>query len=216
MRMDNSSVSDTTRCPADQVVGSENEQSGAVGSDPLPGEHQCAGCGLRRKKLLACARCLTARYCSKECQMAHYRTHKPSCLAAAASGKPAKDTGNARASNATNPRPRLLTSGPSSDRVSWADLQRLQGMPAIGKVLEVKVATPPMPFLRYAFEGEDQKGDVRTVGFYLNGSSSLLQTSLRQGKIVRWRDPRFHNFFGGQTGARIEDGDMRNVEISDA
>jgi hypothetical protein len=41
----------------------------------------CAGCG-NFGTLQTCAACLKVRYCSPECQRAHWKTHKPACLAA--------------------------------------------------------------------------------------------------------------------------------------
>lgn len=44
-------------------------------------EHQkgsCAKCGCEGARL-KCARCLSARYCSAECQRSHYSEHKIEC-----------------------------------------------------------------------------------------------------------------------------------------
>lgn len=42
----------------------------------------CLGCsniGTSEAPLLSCSRCRVAHYCSRECQRAHWRTHKPNC-----------------------------------------------------------------------------------------------------------------------------------------
>jgi hypothetical protein len=50
----------------------------------------CAGCGNKQGKL-RCSRCKVARYCTKECQRKHWKTHKKECngpTATAAAKKP--------------------------------------------------------------------------------------------------------------------------------
>jgi ankyrin repeat protein len=49
---------------------------------------QCAGCGRARQledRFKKCSRCLVARFCSRECQMQHWKRHKAVCV------KPAKE-----------------------------------------------------------------------------------------------------------------------------
>lgn len=46
--------------------------------------HMCGGCGSfeeASKDYLRCGRCLTERYCSKECQVSSWKDHKPLCSA---------------------------------------------------------------------------------------------------------------------------------------
>lgn len=40
---------------------------------------QCASCSSATASLRACARCKVTRYCSKDCQAAHWAAHKPDC-----------------------------------------------------------------------------------------------------------------------------------------
>ena len=42
---------------------------------------RCAKCGNERAKLLVCSRCKSAAYCSRECQTADWKQHKPACVA---------------------------------------------------------------------------------------------------------------------------------------
>eukprot|EP00741_Cyanophora_paradoxa_P002493 tig00000076_g2417.t1 len=53
---------------------------------------------------------------------------------------------------------------------------------------------------------------VHTVYFYLEGTPPPALLRVRPGSLIRWRNPRFHTFTDGQTGARIEDGDLPNIE----
>ncbi len=44
----------------------------------LMDESRCAECG-KGGKTLQCTRCRKVRYCSRECQKSHWKTHKPAC-----------------------------------------------------------------------------------------------------------------------------------------
>ena len=73
----------TTAAMADSLRAQlEGLQTGA----PLveaAGPDECHQCGAAPApeggKLAACARCLVARYCSRDCQLAHFKQHKPFC-----------------------------------------------------------------------------------------------------------------------------------------
>jgi hypothetical protein len=41
----------------------------------------CENCKQTPLNLLSCAKCLSVRYCSKQCQTSHWPEHKPFCLA---------------------------------------------------------------------------------------------------------------------------------------
>ncbi|KAH7911461.1 hypothetical protein BJ138DRAFT_1085554 [Hygrophoropsis aurantiaca] len=49
------------------------------GEEALLDDKNCVQCG--RKTANQCSACHTVRYCSKECQKSHWRTHKPRCQA---------------------------------------------------------------------------------------------------------------------------------------
>ena len=57
--------------------------------------------------------------------------------------------------------------------------------------------------------GKDYKNDVRTLTFHCD----RVPPGLALGKIMRWRNPHFHMFMDGRTGARIEDEDVANISI---
>lgn len=95
--------------------------------------------------------------------------------------------------------------------MSWSQLEELGGTTASGKTLELRIMSPPIPFLRHSFDGKDRKDDVRRVAFYCNRPPPVLAL----GKVMRWRNPHFHQFIDGTTGARIEDEDVANITIVD-
>ncbi|KAJ6587642.1 hypothetical protein DFH09DRAFT_1141503 [Mycena vulgaris] len=47
---------------------------------PAKPSEMCENCGVKRKDLRRCAGCDHIRYCSKACQKAHWKKHKPHCL----------------------------------------------------------------------------------------------------------------------------------------
>ncbi|KAJ6502836.1 hypothetical protein C8R47DRAFT_1210887 [Mycena vitilis] len=53
----------------------------------------CENCIVLRPDLRRCAQCGVTRYCSKECQKAHWKTHKPYCLRNVLSIKKAEEFG---------------------------------------------------------------------------------------------------------------------------
>lgn len=44
-----------------------------------PASERCAACGKGSSDMQACGGCLRVRYCSRECQKAHWKVHKPTC-----------------------------------------------------------------------------------------------------------------------------------------
>ena len=51
----------------------------AQSAEPLRNRPTCSGCGKQAVGLRTCARCRAARYCSRECQAAHWPQHKHDC-----------------------------------------------------------------------------------------------------------------------------------------
>ena len=58
----------------DQLVGTVKQHDAH-----MTAMHACAGCRRSAVGLRTCARCRTARYCSRECQAAHWPQHKREC-----------------------------------------------------------------------------------------------------------------------------------------
>jgi len=66
-------------------------------------------------------------------------------------------------------------------------------------------------FTRQVLDCKDRVGAVRRIAAYTDSRSLPGAAS---GKVLRWKNPRFHYFMDGSSGGRIEDSDMCNVTIS--
>ncbi|KAI6125917.1 ankyrin [Pisolithus croceorrhizus] len=58
----------------------ERRQAGEA-TAPCEARKRCESCATEQSGLRQCARCHTVRYCSVECQRAHWPTHRPNCRA---------------------------------------------------------------------------------------------------------------------------------------
>jgi hypothetical protein len=185
----------------------------------------CAHCGIKGDKLSRCARCKCTWYCSVEHQKAHYPEHKQECRMIADTAKayalpPSVPTDMFHPhiwANKTVCMMNLKSEGtmPKEHRViSWRELERMHPNVATGRTLEVRLVsvleTSP-GLLRLDFVGRDAQGSERVVAF----GSFLLPEGLRKGCVLRWRNPWFHRFAHGGSGANIEHWDLPNVSISD-
>lgn len=50
-----------------------------IETDPIKEEDLCANSNCRKLATKRCSKCKKARYCSRECQSAHWSTHKKYC-----------------------------------------------------------------------------------------------------------------------------------------
>lgn len=136
-------------------------------------------------KLLVCSRCKKVAYCSKECQKTAWKAHKKTCI------------------------PWTKESEPKNLALSWDELEAFGGRPAEGKILEVR-AMLDESMSRQVFQCKDRVGKVRRIAAYNN---SRRIPGLQQGSIIKWKNPRFHYFMDGSSGARIEEDDLVNVTV---
>ena len=64
-------------------VASGSSSSNKIDASPVKelnsGNQVCMNCGVSKVKLLKCSGCKTIQYCTKKCQIAHWKSHKPSC-----------------------------------------------------------------------------------------------------------------------------------------
>ena len=111
-----------------------------------PNQEQCAHCGMTSDKLQTCSRCKDTKYCSKECQKAHFPTHKGPCKAAAQAREIEQQPADLLNDS--------TTSVPKGKRISWRDLEALGGDIARDKILELRILSQPVPFLRHTCEGK--------------------------------------------------------------
>jgi hypothetical protein len=65
---------------ASQLAAAESSAAdrAAAGEAPIVDLDKCGKCG-REGELKKCARCLSVAYCGRECQTAHWPTHKVHC-----------------------------------------------------------------------------------------------------------------------------------------
>ena len=65
---------------------------------------------------------------------------------------------------------------------------------------------------RQVLECKDRVGAVRIIAIYTN---NRVLSGVSPGKILRWKNPRFHYFMDGSSGARIEEEDLDDITITD-
>lgn len=137
-------------------------------------------------ELQICSRCKAVAYCSKTCQTDAWRGHKKRC------------------------KPWTKTKDPKVLPLSWEELEVLKGRPAEGRVLEVRAMWEDESTERQVFNCKDRLGRVRWIEFH----TSREVPNLSQGRIIRWKNPRFHYTQDCYCGARIEDTDLANLTIT--
>merc|ERR1712216_134894 len=140
--------------------------------------------------------CKKANYCGKECQKAAWKGHKAICK------QNRKASGDAQEPKKSKPKLPL----------TWAQLEQYGPSVATGKTLEVRVMED-RSMGRQCFGCKDRLGGVATIAAY---TDSRRIPCLAAGKVLRWKNPRFHVFMNGSTGARIEEEDLANVTVTDA
>ncbi|KNC54563.1 uncharacterized protein AMSG_10414 [Thecamonas trahens ATCC 50062] len=57
------------------------EAPAGLSTEPAASAAGCASCGKATEALKRCSRCRAVRYCSRACQVGHWKTHKPQCQA---------------------------------------------------------------------------------------------------------------------------------------
>ena len=67
-------------------------------------------------------------------------------------------------------------------------------------------------FVRSRMECKDRDGKVLIIAAY---TDSRTIPGIASGKILRWKNPRFHWFLDGTSGCRIEQSDLSNITVSD-
>mmetsp|Transcript_17567 Transcript_17567/g.42628 ORF Transcript_17567/g.42628 Transcript_17567/m.42628 type:complete len:203 (-) Transcript_17567:293-901(-) len=94
----------------------QEQQNSSVASTPLPSQLACAACEKKLAVMKRCTRCRCTYYCSRECQVQHWSTHKAEC----------SQTANASSSNLNGASPVGATPAPcSSSNVGREDAAKL-------------------------------------------------------------------------------------------
>jgi MYND finger len=141
------------------------------------------------QQLLVCGACRAVSYCDVTCQRAAWEGHKAFCRASRVSVKPKEKT-------------RLP--------LTWEQLEAFgDGVEATGKTLEVRLVED-QTVMRQVFSCKDHAGVLKTLAAYTNDGRI---SGLAPGKVLRWKNPRCHFFLDGSRGARVEDGDIKNIEV---
>jgi hypothetical protein len=91
--------------------------------------------------------------------------------------------------------------------LTWAQLEEFQF--AEGKKLEVRYIQQE-PGMRLIALCKDRAGVTKRVAAYTN---SRDVSGFTPGKVMIWKNPRFHFFMDGSNGARIEEQDLANITI---
>jgi len=141
------------------------------------------------ERLKECARCHKAYYCDKSCQTDHYKAHRQECKRIAKAGLSKED-------KAKLP-------------LTWSQLEAYGGQPAEAKNFEVRFLSQEAGFRLIAL-CKDREGIVKRVAAYTN---SRTIPNFKPGSVMTWRNPRFHWFMDGSSGARIEEEDLANITI---
>jgi len=141
------------------------------------------------EKLLQCSRCKKVTYCSPDCQMAAWPAHrKNECV------KVAKDQREVEL---------------KKQRLTWDQVEAHGGNPSPGK-LEIK-AIKDESTTRQIFQCKDRTGMCRRIAADTDNRGI---PGLRVGATITWKNPRFHYFTDGTSGARIEEQDLQNITVA--
>lgn len=145
----------------------------------------CNYCGLAAtKELKICGRCKKVSYCNVSCQKAAWKAHKIICV-------PGKER--------------------KALPLSWKEVEAHGvGVPVQGRKLEVRVILDESSPFRQVVKCKDRSGVIRRLAAY-NDARSI--PNLKQGSILKWKNPRYHYFMDGSSGARIEEDDLNDITI---
>jgi hypothetical protein len=180
-----------------EIGGDESQQKiydefikAPQGNENRADYYTCSYCGKTGTvKLLQCSRCKKASYCGHDCQAAAWPAHKKNeCV------KVPKDQQQKELKKL---------------RLTWDQVEAHGGNPSPGK-LEIKAIKDETMF-RQVFQCKDRVGMCRRIAAYTNSRGI---PGLRVGATITWKNPRFHYFVDGSSGARIEEDDLQHITVA--
>lgn len=131
-------------------------------------------------------------YCSKECQKSAWKAQKLVCKKQPKKGEEGYEK-----------KTKLY--------LTWAQLETYgDSVPATGKTIELKIIDD-QSMMRQVMGCMDREGIVKRVACYNNARSI---PEMKVGSLMRWKNPRFHYFMDGSSGARIEESDVPNIVLT--
>lgn len=136
--------------------------------------------------LQRCSRCKVVTYCGRDCQLAAWKAHRKECI------------------------PWERNKEPKVSSLTWDQVEAHQGAPVEGRFLEVRAILDESVTMQ-VFQFQDREGKIRRVAAYTENGKI---PGLKQGSLLRWKNPRFHRFMDGSSGARIEQDDLKDVSVS--
>ena len=100
--------------------------------------------------------------------------------------------------------------GPDVDEnsLTWEQVEEYQGAPVQGTLVVKAIKDESM--MRQVFQCRDRTGMCRRIAAY---TSSRKIPGLQPGATLKWKNPRFHFFMDGSSGARIEEDDLDDIEV---
>ena len=178
----------------------EGNLTTGVKGEELGDKLTCSWCRTvaRPEKLSKCGRCKKVSYCGKDCQAKAWKGHKKVCVSRSAQAQ-AQAQGDA-------PKRKKLS-------LTWEQLEAYgMGIPADGKFIELQVIVDETLCrgMRQVMGCRDRDGIIKRIACY-NDAQSLPGFEI--GKTFKWKNPRFHCFMDGSTGARVEEEDVPNISI---
>ena len=133
-----------------------------------------------------CSRCEKVYFCGPECMRAAWKQHKKTC-------EPVKGY---RAKRKKMP-------------LTFNQLEAHYPSPATGKTLKVRIMLDES-LMRMVVKAKDRDGVVCRIAAYTDDRTI---PGCVPGAIMKWKHPRFHYFFDGSSGCRIEQEDLENISF---
>ncbi|KAJ4351342.1 uncharacterized protein N0V89_006682 [Didymosphaeria variabile] len=65
------------------IMAEQTGEASSSSSAPAPASPVCAQCSAQPDSLKQCIKCHSVSYCNRECQKAHFKTHKKECASLA-------------------------------------------------------------------------------------------------------------------------------------